>query len=1436
MANSDVLVRLKAGSTADIDSATKKAGQVLFAVKPDNSEGTIYYDKTDSIRVKMASDHATTADKLSNERYIDGFSFDGQLDITHYGTCSTPAGTAAKSASLIGPSTFLLTTGALVFIKFTNANTVANPTLNVDVSGAYPIYRYGTTAAGNSAAASWQAGSTVGFIYDGSAWQMIGWLNNNDNTLTSIYCSTAAATAAKVGQCTNYALLSKSYSIITMTAANSAQSALTLNVNSKGAKTIYINGTVSSSTNYTLPAGQYLIYYDGTNYHFRTDGKIPGIALAAQQDSLGNNINDYIFSGSINGKTLTLKDADGDTKNTLTIELATQAELLKPIKTTTTASASTWNIPTGAVQVWGERFKDSSLTYTPSGGTATEVTDTGDWTIWLAGNGTSNIATLNMRIDGDFYATTFRGAVVGNVTGNASTATKWQTPRDFTIIDATSTNSGATVSVDGSANINLPLPENIKVTTLQATTINVRGGDVNFVNQGETDRFINFFYHDIGSTKSGASWRLGHKASGSGDSNYFIIQSGTSTTTATTWNDVMRLEMNSFDASFAGNIKPIVTDTKTLGTSSLKWKAVYATDFYGNATTATTWKTARNFSIIDADSTNAGVEISVNGNANVNLPLPENIKLKKLTATNGIELTGGKITLNKAPINQNLTGTNTDAVTTSPYVPMKWTFNLNLTPTTGDVITIKTPSAGHDYGVFLSTDNGTNYYPITLAGTGRLTTHYSTGAYITLMFDSSNSAASVFPLAGGASRVTVTGGTWRVINYYDSGNPGDWNLRAYNIKANDAIVANNVIIYNGDGYRHLKTGNSFDITYPVYFSTVAIANGNVGSPYLHHYAVTITTTQTRPLEKSSGNYDQQKAVFIKGTLEGNTFTPISSTPLTQTLPTSDDGYAYYYIGRMYNSATAMTFDTTARAIFMFKDGALRQITGFAQYAGKADAANITTTANAVAYYSDANGTFASKASANGVLYATSTNGSLQWGILPAAQGGTGQTSLINAANSLLNALSTGSSTPVDTDYYISQYVGGGTTTTTYHRRPMSALWAYIKSKADPVYAKPEDIINAINELDVSDSAVSGKYVSTVSETNGKISVTKENFSPSVTIGAGTSSATPTVSITVGGASSTAQSITKATTGLFGATKLSSTSSKTEEGLAATPKGVWAAIGTLDVSDSAVSGKYVSAVSEEDGAIVVTRADFNPSVTIGAGTGSAAPTVSISVGGATSTAQSLTIASTSVYGVTKLSSTQSSSVENVAATPKGVWAAINTLDYSNSAENGKYVSTVSQTDGIITVTKADFAPSITITAGTSSAAPKVNVIVNTKSGTAQEITKATTSIYGATKLSSTSSTTEEGLAATPKGVWAAIDTVKYKVTQTGNNENKEFPILLKNANNTTDETATVKFNKTTNLDTTINPSTGMISANSYQVAKKVKLEYNTSLDTLNFVFV
>lgn len=86
-------------------------------------------------------------------------------------------------------------------------------------------------------------------------------------------------------------------------------------------------------------------------------------------------------------------------------------------------------------------------------------------------------------------------------------------------------------------------------------------------------------------------------------------------------------------------------------------------------------------------------------------------------------------------------------------------------------------------------------------------------------------------------------------------------------------------------------------------------------------------------------------------------------------------------------------------------------------------------------------------------YALSINGksydgsaAITVGTLGVGYGGTGQTTLKAAANSFINALDTASDTPVDADYYVSQFVTGGTTTTTYHRRPMSALLSYVKGK------------------------------------------------------------------------------------------------------------------------------------------------------------------------------------------------------------------------------------------------------------------------------------------------------------------------------------------------------------------------------------------------------
>ena len=110
---------------------------------------------------------ATSAGKLTTGVAIDGVTFDGSAAIIHYGTCSTAAATAAKTVAC---TSYTLVTGSVIYVKFTVTNTAANPTLNVNSTGAKAIqYRGSAITAGNLA-----ANRTYAFIYDGTNYQLVG--------------------------------------------------------------------------------------------------------------------------------------------------------------------------------------------------------------------------------------------------------------------------------------------------------------------------------------------------------------------------------------------------------------------------------------------------------------------------------------------------------------------------------------------------------------------------------------------------------------------------------------------------------------------------------------------------------------------------------------------------------------------------------------------------------------------------------------------------------------------------------------------------------------------------------------------------------------------------------------------------------------------------------------------------------------------------------------------------------------------------------------------------------------------------------------------------------------------------------------------------------------------------------------------------------------
>ena len=162
------------GSNAPKASGTASAGSASTVSRSDHVHPAQTYVQ-----------NAGSAIKLATARTIDGVSFNGTANITHYGTCSTAAGTAAKTVSLTG---FTLATGAIVTVKFTVTNTAANPTLNVNNTGAKAIqYRGSAISAGYLA-----ANRVYTFIYDGTNYQLIGDINTDTNTTYNTGTSTVA--------------------------------------------------------------------------------------------------------------------------------------------------------------------------------------------------------------------------------------------------------------------------------------------------------------------------------------------------------------------------------------------------------------------------------------------------------------------------------------------------------------------------------------------------------------------------------------------------------------------------------------------------------------------------------------------------------------------------------------------------------------------------------------------------------------------------------------------------------------------------------------------------------------------------------------------------------------------------------------------------------------------------------------------------------------------------------------------------------------------------------------------------------------------------------------------------------------------------------------------------------------------------------------------
>ena len=233
------------------------------------------------------------ASTLYTARTVDGVSFDGSANITHYCTCYTASSTANKTVTVTG---FVLETGARVTVKFSNSNTAANPTLNVHNGSAYTgakaiMYRGTSSVSDSSNYYRWQSGDIVDFIYDGTNWVMVGWQ-------TYAYHA-ESATSASTSTYATYLRYSDTTLLAPVNTSTVKSSATIRPYSNEG----YSLGTTDYKWNY--------VYANYGDFHssLSTDGTltVKGASTLSGGASLSGDIviNDALYFGS--GKTVKMK-------------------------------------------------------------------------------------------------------------------------------------------------------------------------------------------------------------------------------------------------------------------------------------------------------------------------------------------------------------------------------------------------------------------------------------------------------------------------------------------------------------------------------------------------------------------------------------------------------------------------------------------------------------------------------------------------------------------------------------------------------------------------------------------------------------------------------------------------------------------------------------------------------------------------------------------------------------------------------------------------------------------------------------------------------------------------------------------------------------------------------------------------------------------------
>lgn len=188
-----------------------------------------------------------------------------------YGTCSAVATTAIKDVTVTSDDNWTLEVGCVVMVYFTTSNSASSVKLNVNNTGAYPIWYNNAEYTSTGTAYTGYAKRVIYYMFNGTHWVWLGASYDANTTYTNVAlgqgyatCSTAASTTAKVGTLSSYALTTGG--IVSVKFTNAVPASATLNINSKGAKAMYFRGAAITAG--IIKAGDVATFiYNGSQYH-----------------------------------------------------------------------------------------------------------------------------------------------------------------------------------------------------------------------------------------------------------------------------------------------------------------------------------------------------------------------------------------------------------------------------------------------------------------------------------------------------------------------------------------------------------------------------------------------------------------------------------------------------------------------------------------------------------------------------------------------------------------------------------------------------------------------------------------------------------------------------------------------------------------------------------------------------------------------------------------------------------------------------------------------------------------------------------------------------------------------------------------------------------------------------------------------------------------